>query len=110
MKDKAKPGRTADPKSVVQKARIALERLSAEAERLRKISELQSLKQNPVALSVDTKELLDSTKNSHFESRSFATLDEMMLLLCLMSAHSDPQSAALTSADHQPNGSVDQIE
>jgi hypothetical protein len=91
MKPRAKPDHgSADPKLIVQRAREALERLSAEAERLRKFSELQSLKGNPVALSVDTQELLDTTKNSHLESRTFGTLDEMMILLRLMCIDSDP--------------------
>ena len=79
-----------DPKLVIRKARMALERLSAEAERLRKMSELQSLKANPVAVSVDTTELLENTRSSHTENGKFGTLDEMMILLRLMSASSEP--------------------
>src|SRR5262245_579840 len=105
MKDRAIPDRgPADPKLVVQHAREALERLSAEAERLRKISELQSLKGNPVALSVDTHELLETTKNSHRESQTFGTLDEMMILLRLMSIDSDPERAASDPA-YRPEAS-----
>src|SRR6478672_2903569 len=85
------PVSSPDPKLVIQKARMALERLSAEAERLRKMSELQSLKANPVAVSVDTLELLENTRNNHTESGKFGTLDEMMVLLRLMSANSSSE-------------------
>jgi hypothetical protein len=98
MQDRAKPDGSADPKLVIQRSRMALERLSAEAERLRRMSELQSLKTNPVALSVDTQDLLESTRNDHALSVSFATLDEMMILLSLMSAGSDPEPAVAVSS------------
>jgi hypothetical protein len=79
-----------DPKLVIQKARMALERLSAEAERLRKISELQSLKANPVAVSVDTLELLENT-----------------VLLRLMSANADSEPIAPVSPQDSKTATVE---
>jgi hypothetical protein len=96
-----------DPKLVIQKARMALERLSAEAERLRKISELQSLKANPVAVSVDTLELLENTKNNHTENGKFGTLDEMMVLLRLMSANADSEPIAPVSPQDSKTATVE---
>jgi len=99
MQDKAKSIGSPDPKLVIQKARMALQRLAAEAERLKRISELQSLKTNPVELSVDKSELMETTKNSHADSDKFGTLDEMINLLRLMSMDCSPEPASATAAN-----------
>ena len=44
----------------------------------KRISELQSLKANPLDVSMDTLELLEVTKSNHVKSDDFATLQEMM--------------------------------
>ena|SRR5690349_14733187 len=89
MKSTAGQNSEVAPESVIQKSKAAFERLSAEAERLKKISELQSLRANDVKVSVDTRGFLDVTKNAHGGSSGFATLQEMIHLLFLMAANSE---------------------
>ena len=94
MKQNASNVELTDPASVVQKSRVTLERLSADAERLKRISELNSLKAARVELSVDTSELLESTRRQQASAGGFATLDEMLLLLHLMAAQTSSDEIA----------------
>ena len=47
-----------EPERAPETIHAVVERLAREAERLKKLSELQALKQNPKEISVDTQDLL----------------------------------------------------
>jgi hypothetical protein len=71
---------------VVRETRSAVARLSAEARKLKTISELQMLKEKPVQLSVDKRGILDSTRRHQAIADDFDTLHEMMALLNLLAS------------------------
>ena len=65
--------------------KAAVEKLTAEAERLKKLCEVRALKENPVELSVDKPELIKEAKLSDQKREDFADAGEMIDLLRLFS-------------------------
>jgi len=75
-----------DTGDVVRETRSAGEKLSAQAQKRKRFSELQSLKQNPVQLSVDKKEFLDFTRQHQANEAGFGTLRDLLSLLNLLAS------------------------
>lgn len=74
-----------EAQTLSEKIRGVAEKLSREAERLKKLSELQSLQGNPLEISVDKTSVLEAAQLNHRESDLPADMDEMMDLLRLFS-------------------------
>ena len=70
--------------AIIQETRSAVKKISAEADRLKKFSEWQSLRENPVNVSVDKCELLESTRKDHSRDPCFGDLRDLLALLNLL--------------------------
>ena len=80
--EKSNPGLD---EAVAQSIGASVERLIEEAGRLKQLSELQSLKENPVEFSVDKNALLDGIKLSHQKSDNLEGIRDLMDILRLLS-------------------------
>lgn len=66
--------------------KAAVEKLSEEAGRLKQLSELRSLKENPVEISVDKQDLIDHVSASDRTGEGFRNVKDLMDFLRLLSA------------------------
>jgi hypothetical protein len=72
-----------EPRALSEDLRAVVKKLSGDAERLKKLSELQSLQQNRLEVSVDKTSVLEGAQGNHRETDLPADMKEMMDLLRL---------------------------
>jgi hypothetical protein len=72
------------PDVVVREIRFAVEKISAAAEKLKNFSELQSLKENRIDISVNQSDILESTRRDQARDARFGDLRDLLALLNLL--------------------------